>query len=292
MEKDCRTCLSSLKDNVSPIVNAVRYGHEKCLIALIEAAADVNVNVACDRAMLNLNQFTNMKISTNVWRKQSEAKISKNCKYLCTALHFAASQGSHNIVQLLFEAGADVNSTIRFNGIDNNFRLAPMCDASALILTCGHGHYKCAQSLIQAAADVNIISKDGYNSLIASAIVGSAGITRLLLKENSDINRRTRSGFNALKYSIILDREPKLILLLFAAGESLDISQSDSRTHEKRIPRYLSSMNQRLNLKHMCREAIRKYLINLNPHFHLFNRVPELETPSTLKDFLLYNISL
>ena len=66
--------------------------------------------------------------------------------------------------------------------------------------------------MIQAGADVHIISKDGYNSLIASAIVGSAGITRLLLKENSDINRRTRSGFNALKYSIILDREPKLIL--------------------------------------------------------------------------------
>ena len=239
MEKDCRTCLSSLRDNVSPIVNAVRYGHEKCLIALIEAGADVNVNVACDRAMLSLNQFTNMKISTNVWRKQSEAKISKNCKYLCTALHFAASQGSHNIVQLLLEAGADVNSTIKFNGIDNNFRLAPMCDASALILACGHGHYKCAQSLIQAAADVNIISRDGYNSLIASAIVGSVDITRLLLKENSDINRRTRSRFNALKYSIILDREPKLILLLFAAGESLDISQSYSRTHEKRIPRYL-----------------------------------------------------
>ena len=53
MEKDCRTCLRSLTDSVSPIVNAVRYGHEKCLIALIEAGADVKANVACDRFMLN-----------------------------------------------------------------------------------------------------------------------------------------------------------------------------------------------------------------------------------------------
>ena len=290
MEGDCRTCLRFLTDNVSPIVNAVRYGHEKCLIGLAEAGADVNVNVACDRAMLNLNQFTNMSISTNVWRKPSEAKMNKNCKYLCTALHFAASQGNHNIVQLLLEAVADVNSTIKFHGIDNNFRLAPMCDASALILACGHGHYKCAHSLIEAGADVNIISRDGYNSLIASAIVGSVDITRFLLKENSDINRRTRSGFNALKYSIILDRQPNLILLPFAAGESIDISQKDS--DEKRAPRSLSSLKQKLSQKHMCREAIRKYLINLNPHSHLFNRVPELEIPSTLKDFLLFHISL
>ena len=233
-----------------------------------------------------------MKISTNVSRKSSDANISKNCKYLCTALHFAALEGNNNIVQLLLEAGADVNSTIRFNGIDNNFRLAPMCDASALILASGHGHYKYAQSLIQVGADVNIMSRDGYNSVIASTILGSVDITRLLLKENSDINRRTRSGFSALKYSIILDREPNLILLLFAAGESLDISKNDSRKHEKRAPRSLSSLKQRFSLKCMCREAIRTYLINLNPHSHLFNRVPEREIPSTQKDFLLYNISL
>ena len=167
-----------------------------------------------------------------------------------------------------------------------------MCNASALVLASGHGHYKCAQILIKAGADVNTFSRDRYNSLIASAISGNVDITRLLLKENSDINRRTSSGFNALKYSIMLDKELIIVVLLFAAGESLNISLKDSKTHGIRAPHYLSCLRQRLSLKNTCGEAIRKYLIYLNPHSHLFNRVPELEIPSTLKEFLLYNISL
>ena len=111
MERDCTTCLSYLTDRVSPIINAVQNGHEKCLIVLIQSGADVNVKVPCDRSMLNLSPFSNGQMSTNVWRKSSGAKINKNCEYLCTALLFAASEGNHNGVQLLLEAGADVNST-------------------------------------------------------------------------------------------------------------------------------------------------------------------------------------
>ena len=246
----------------------------------------------CGQSMLNLNQFTSVQTSTSAWRKSPGAKINKNCKYLCTALLFAASEGNYNSVQLLLEAGADVNSTILFDRIDNNFRLASMCDASALVLASGHGHYKCVEILIKAGADVNTISRDGYNSLIASAISGNVDITRLLLKKNSDINRKTRSGLNALKHSIRLAKEPNLILLLFAAGESLNISLKDTKTHGICTPHYLSGPRQRFSLKNTCREAIRKYLIYLNPHSHLFNRVPELEIPSTLKEFLLCNISL
>ena len=37
----------------------------------------------------------------------------------------------------------------------------------------------------------------------------------------------------------------------------------------------------RLHLKHICREAIRKHLLNLDPHTHLFGRVPRLGLPTT-----------
>ena len=52
--------------------------------------------------------------------------------------------------------------------------------------------------------------------------------------------------------------------------------------------------DQKLNLKHFSREAIRKQFITLNPHVHLFNRIPSLahRLPPDLIDYLLYGYNL
>ena len=46
------------------------------------------------------------------------------------------------------------------------------------------------------------------------------------------------------------------------------------------------------SLKHLCRKAISKHLIMLNPREHLFYRVQELGLPSILNDYMLYYKSL
>ena len=48
----------------------------------------------------------------------------------------------------------------------------------------------------------------------------------------------------------------------------------------------------RFNLKHLCREAIRKHLLLLDPHEHLFGRVPQLGLPKLLREYLLFRMSL
>ena len=73
-------------------------------------------------------------------------------------------------------------------------------------------------------------------------------------------------------------------LLLFTAGESTDGLDS--------IPHCLLFEDLKLNLKHICREAIRKHLLDVDPHTHLFIRVPQLQLPSSLTEYLLYNLSL
>ena len=47
-----------------------------------------------------------------------------------------------------------------------------------------------------------------------------------------------------------------------------------------------------LNLKHLCRETIRKHLLKLDPHENLFHRVPRLGLPTLISDYLLYNQTL
>lgn len=68
--------------------------------------------------------------------------------------------------------------------------------------------------------------------------------------------------------------ELEKVMLLFAAGEKYNIPDLS------------------IFLKHLCRDAIRKHLIELDPHQHLFGRIPQLGLPSLLTRYLLYNVSL
>ena len=76
-----------------------------------------------------------------------------------------------------------------------------------------------------------------------------------------------------------------VIKLLYAAGETLE------GTEEDKIPEELKFEDEKLQLKHICREAIRKHLLKLDPHQHLFGRIPELGLPSALSKYLLFNLS-
>ncbi len=46
------------------------------------------------------------------------------------------------------------------------------------------------------------------------------------------------------------------------------------------------------DLQAHCRSAIRRHLLSLDPHSHLFNRIPRLPLPSAVKDYLLFHVSL
>ena len=71
-------------------------------------------------------------------------------------------------------------------------------------------------------------------------------------------------------------------MLLYAAGETID----ETKVH---IPDNLKPPE--LNLKHLCRETIRKQLIQLSP-VNLFHRVPKLGLPPLLARYVLYSVSL
>ena len=56
-------------------------------------------------------------------------------------------------------------------------------------------------------------------------------------------------------------------------------------------PRFLFDVIPDLSLKHLCRKAIRKHLLELDPHSHLFGRVPKLGLPTLLNEYLLYDVT-
>ena len=71
--------------------------------------------------------------------------------------------------------------------------------------------------------------------------------------------------------------------MLFTAGEKFnDIEKPYA-------PKYIQPQ---FNLKDICRRRIREHLLEVDPHTHLFSRVPKLEIPYTLHDYLLYDQKL
>ena len=58
------------------------------------------------------------------------------------------------------------------------------------------------------------------------------------------------------------------------------------------LPDYLKQDNEKFNLKHLCRMTIRKHLLDLDPHSHLFYRVIKLGLPYIITEYLLFNMSI
>ena len=201
-------------------------------------------------------------------------------------------------IKLLLQAGADVN--------------VERLDHTPLNMLIKHGFYEALELLIRAGADVNLVNSNGNTALNAFSLgrlcyhreMNRFGCLKLLLRSGVKINIRNSRSENALQRLVgptgtdiipfLFDdfetqdsnTDADICRLLFAAGETLD------GIPDEEIPDYLRFNDVKLNLKQMCRETIRKHLLHLDPHTHLFGRVPRLKLPSLLTEYLVYDMSL
>ena len=126
------------------------------------------------------------------------------------------------------------------------------------------------------------------------------------------MNLRNGQGLNALEYKIgssvheYADQDNAevnrtIIMLLFAAGEAVggatvdrtDWLQSALEEDPVPVPEYIQELKEPiLCLKHICREVIRKHLMDLDPEENLFIRIPQLNLPNVVSEYLLYDMSL
>lgn len=89
----------------------------------------------------------------------------------------AAREGREDIVQLLLDAGANINLSSKKDG------------DTPLIIACSEGHVKVAQKLIAAGASVNGPNTGGWTPLLYAAYYGHKEVVELLLAEGANINQ-------------------------------------------------------------------------------------------------------
>ena len=241
---------------------------------LLQRGADPNAQE--ENTVTALMVTTTENIQQNVKRLiDAGADVNAIGKYGQSVLFFAAHHGSsHSLVNLL-HAGADVNTKSQTG-------------TTALFSALANGHYECAALLIKSGADVNTKNVEGNTPLNYAVSSGSAKCIALLLREDVSINEANEDRQNSIvshlaKSGTISDESA---MLLYAAGEMAD-SPADTA-----IPQILTQMEANPSLKHCARQAIRKHLIDLDPHHHLFNRIPALGLPPLLTQYLLFNVSL
>ena len=142
---------------------------------------------------------------------------------------------------------------------------------TALHAAAYYGSWKRIETLLEAGADVNSQDTDGQS--ILTHAIRSHKCGQHCLKTGALIKLLDKDGGNALTYYILRTRkkylDQKVIKLLYAAGKTID---------EIKVPKYVKKSQ--LDLKSICRKAVRKHLLDIDPHQHLYGRIPLLDLPS------------
>ena len=240
----------------------------------MKSGADVNITVPTGTSAL-LFALQNGHMDCARMLIKAGANVNVSDKYGYNAVVGVTMTGNEELLQEILKQGASVNYLDQYG-------------KTPLIIAAGQGDEKCVSLLINSGADVNVADRSGQTALIGAARVVSLHCTTLLLQEGARINTSGFTGADALKSHLAQSRTPdkRLSKLLHAAGETIVPSFFCP------LPVFLQYRKLKLRLKHICREVIRKHLLQMSPHEHLFARIPRLPLPPALKSYLLFNVSL
>ncbi|MGB5211212.1 MAG: ankyrin repeat domain-containing protein [Gammaproteobacteria bacterium] len=128
-----------------------------------------------------------------------------------TAMIIAAQNGYLAIVQVLLDAGAEVNATTVGEPV--------AAGRTALHFAAQDGHQEVVKTLIAHDASVNARTGQGYTPLILAAEGGHVATIRVLLKTGADIEARNMIGTTPLIGAALKNHSDAAILLLELGAE-------------------------------------------------------------------------
>ncbi|KAJ9469163.1 hypothetical protein DIPPA_11659 [Diplonema papillatum] len=167
-------------------------------------------------------------------------------------LSYAANEGNEEIVELLADAGADLNfggkrgqtpvmaamlgknefivETLLDRGADPNCRYQYEGSGEpAIVLAVRAGRDRLAEMLLKAGAEPNVVSNEQNSPLTMAIWSGSIQLTRLLLAHGAAINARDSEGKTALYRACDLARTA-LVPVLLDGGADPSIASNSSAT--------------------------------------------------------------
>ena len=234
-----------------------------------------------------------------------------------TALMSVARFGRAEWLRSLLEAGADVNRK-------------DIHGDTALMKAAAEGHSECLEALVDAGADLKSVNEPGWDVLMEAASAADELCVSKLIEAGSNVTDDIMVSFltltvsfrgaevdpyqvpstyrciqqflkigayinrpspaNALEEYITrsISLKGPIHMLLLAAGETIG-----EKIKQFILKDYMEQEDQdKFSLKHLSREAVRRQMITTHPHDNLFQAVDELNIPSTLKSYMVYDMYL
>ncbi|XP_059176240.1 serine/threonine-protein phosphatase 6 regulatory ankyrin repeat subunit A-like [Physella acuta] len=213
-------CLNSRR--VSALYEAVILGSCETVQLLVEAGAALDIVYFNDGSILHLafrkqrKDIAELIVRTKLNLVNTREEIDKSRtsdtdefdfinvvnRRMQTALHIAASIGSSYLVNLLTDAGADVNMT------DDNNR-------TALQIGLHLRNIDMVEILLEAGADPNVLDEHGDTPLL-HVVTYNPGfpLIRLLVQYNSNVNLQNKHGQTPLMLAVVQGKIEIINLLL------------------------------------------------------------------------------
>ena len=210
---------------------------------------------------------------------------------------FASARGENQLIKAVKEDHEDCLRRFLQSGADTN--TADEKNKTVLMHAAQWGRNECMKRLLAAGADVNSTGANRNTALHMSTESRDINCVKILLGAGAHVNKRNQVDQSALEYYLSecsLVTQP-IAMLLFAAGEIPDethlqrygwLKERYGETHVE-LPEYLKRKSQAGTLKEMCRQNIRKHLLDINLHLHLFYRISKLQLADSLIKYLLYD---
>jgi ankyrin repeat protein len=144
----------------SPLITAIVHNHPEIVRVLLDAGADC-------KCFYNLDNYSKTVVTEEIKTKLRDLNVS------CTALYVAVGFGNPQIVQMLLESGAAVDSG---DGNDTPLNLAIKQQNLVII-----------RQLLNVGSDVNLDMEDEERAVMTAASVGNLEIVQVLVDADASL---------------------------------------------------------------------------------------------------------